>query len=396
MDLFGDSNDTFDIGDLFEKPVSPLEDLNLENPDAAVAFLACNPEGDYANFAATLSLTMAVPVVGLTTVGQPFDTGSEPFGSHISFMGKKNTNRSIVASEPLDPAKSREQMADLYNRCVAGLTDEPKLFLLFTPLLPNLFIDEYLFPLFELCGKVPLIGGMASDDIRSTRTATFAFDKAYKDRMVLMALSGDVRPAFGIGCEITSPGGYTPVVTKADKNVIYMVDDMTFAEYMKKMGFGPEEATRDFPLSIRLHRPGSPMDEEYPNVSSVVEINEQDGSGTLANMIETGSVISAAYINRDNIENSTRNAVAKLKDEMAAIGRDGYKFDTLFAVSCVARYYTMLSQPNVEAEVLNEELTDTGMAGFGFYAFKEIGPVPDGSGGLKNERHGQSIVLCAI
>lgn len=393
MDLFGDSNDLFNINDTFEKPPSPLDALHLENPDAAVAFISCSPDFEYNKLVTTISRAMAVPVVGLTSIANPFDVGTEPFGSAIAFVGKKNAARSIAVSDVLDQAKGPEQMTDLYNRCVDGLTGEPKLFMVFMPILQNLFADDYLLRLFELAGSVPVIGGMASDEFRSTRTAAFANDAAYLDRMVLMAFSGDVRPAIGVGCEITNPSSYSPVVTKADKNIIYSVDDMTFADYMSKLGFGPE-ATSDFPLSVRLRDPDA-HDDEYPRVSSIVEINPSDGSGTLANYIQTGSAISVGYINKDNITNSARSAVARMKERMAALGGDGYRYDTMFAVSCVARYYTMHAQPNIEAEILAKELTD-GMSGFGFFAFREIGPVPDGMGGFKNQRHGQSIVLCAI
>lgn len=394
MDLFGETNDAPDIGDLIEKPASPLNDLNLENPDAAVAFVSCSPDTEYPKLVAAINLALGVPVVGLTSVDNPLAVGDEPFGSAVSFVGKKNTHRSIAVSDVLDHDKGATQMTDLYARCVAGLSGEPKLFLIFMPILHNLFADNFLTRLFELAGPVPVIGGMASDDFRSTRTAAFAFDKTYHDRMVLMAFSGDIRPAFGVGCKITSPSAYAPIVTRSEGNVVYSVDDMTFAEYMQKLGFGPD-ATSDFPLSVRLRQPDSPDEEEYPRVTSIVEINPENGSGTLATHIKAGSAISLGYITRDNIADSARNAVAHLKGSMDGIARDGYKFDTLFVVSCVARYYTMQGQANVEAEILVKELGD-GFAGFGFFGFKEIGPIPDGNGGVKNLHHSQSLVLCAI
>ncbi|MCD8351694.1 MAG: FIST C-terminal domain-containing protein [Planctomycetaceae bacterium] len=388
MDALGHNNNA-DFGD-----VNPSPDINLhlENPEAAIALLACSPDSDYAELVTTLSASLHMPVAGLTSVGIPFDSGDEAFGTHVTLIGKKKTSRSVAVSDVLNHPKSRELMADMHKRCVDALDGEPKLFLLFMPILPNLYADDYLDRLFELLDGVPVVGGMASDDFRSERTAAFANDSAYRDRMVLVAFSGDIRPAFGVGCEITNPSTYSPVVTEADGNVVRRVDDMLFSDYMNKLGFGPE-ATADFPLSIRI-RPADADDDEYPRISSIVAMND-DGSGTLSSNVEVGSTLSVGFINQANIIASTQSAVDRLKSNMIDIEKDGYRFDTLFAVSCVARYYSMLEQPNVEAQILDKEMTPD-IAGFGFYAFREVGPVPGANGTLINQRHGQSLVLCAI
>ncbi|MCD8140051.1 MAG: FIST C-terminal domain-containing protein [Planctomycetaceae bacterium] len=388
MDTLG-HNDNANFGD--KTPLS-ANDLHLDNPEAAIALVSCSPDSDYAEMVSSLSASLRMPIAGLTSVGIPFDIGEEAFGTHVTLIGKKNTKRSLAVSDVLEHTRSRELMADLHKRCLDGLEGEPKLYLLFMPILPNLYADDYLDRLFELLGDVPVVGGMASDDFRSERTAAFGNDAAYKDRMVLVALSGDVRPAFGVGCEFTNPSSFSPVVTEADGNLVRRVDDMLFSDYMNKLGFGPD-ATTDFPLSIRI-RAAETDDDDYPRVSSIVAMND-DGSGTLSTNIEVGATISVGYVNQANIASSTQSAVDRLKASMSEIEKDGYRFDTLFVVSCVGRYYTMVEQPNVEAHILDREMTPD-LAGFGFYAFREVGPVPGADGRLKNQRHGQSLVLCAI
>ncbi len=388
MDALG-HNDNVNSGDITS---SSANDLHLDNPEAAIALVACSPDSDYTELVANLSGSLHVPVAGLTSVGIPFDIEDDAFGTHVTLLGKKNTKRSIAVSDVLDHTRSREVMTDLHKRCIDGLDGDPKLYLLFMPILPNLFADDFFDQLFPLLGGVPVVGGMASDDFRSERTAAFGNDGAYRDRMVLVALSGDIRPAFGVGCEITNPSSYSPVVTEADGNIVRRVDDMVFAEYMDKLGFGADAIT-DFPLSIRIRLSGMD-DDDYPLISSIAARND-DGSGTLSSNIEVGSTISVGYINQANIISSTQSAVDRLKASMIDIEKDGYRFDTLFVVSCVARYYTMLEQPNVEAQILDKEMTPD-LAGFGFYAFREVGPVPGKDGKLVNQRHGQSLVLCAI
>jgi hypothetical protein len=74
---------------------------------------------------------------------------------------------------------------------------------------------------------------------------------------------------------------------------------------------------------------------------------------------------------------------------------EGYKYSTIFAVSCVARYYVMAAKNTIEADVLRNNFS-SGISLSGFYSFGEICPTSVNSGKALNAAHNESLVLLAI
>jgi hypothetical protein len=96
-----------------------------------------------------------------------------------------------------------------------------------------------------------------------------------------------------------------------------------------------------------------------------------------------------------DIEMSTQNSTQDLLTVMRQNEADGYKYSTIFAVSCVARYYVMTGKNALEADILKANFpSDLSLCGY--YSFGEICPTSVRSGKGLNAAHNESLVLLAM
>ncbi len=188
--------------------------------------------------------------------------------------------------------------------------------------------------------------------------------------------------------------GLALIITDGGGNVIRRVDGIPFGEYLKKFNIDAS-ALEDFPISLRARNPNAVDDDDHMAIINLVKLQD-DQSGVFGSNVTVGDSITLCYLARENIENSTKHCLKQLRERMAEKEREGYRFDMILAVSCVARYYVIIRPPgNFEAEALKAGIPE-GVDAFGIFAFAEYGPVPDPDGGLKNAKHSQTLVMCAF
>ena len=380
------------------KPVSfvhpAVAALNLEDNRQAFGFVAASPDTNFRENMKALKEQIPLPMVGGTSLGNPFDTLRNPFGTSLAFLGKKGVKSAVVLSNPVGAGDSAELAEDLHRRAVEKLGVQPKLFIIFMPIVANLFADHIIGALYKAAGDVPVFGGMVSDDFNSDRSAVFCDGECHPDRIALVALGGDINPVFAKARELTFPSDYSPLITEAEGNVIRRVDGIPFGEYLKKFNIDAS-ALEDFPISLRARNPNAIEDDDHMAIINLVKL-EEDQSGVFGSNVTVGDSITLCYLARENIENSTKHCLEQLRERMAEKEREGYRFDMILAVSCVARYYVIIRTPgNFEAEALKAGIPE-GIDAFGIFAFAEYGPVPDQDGGLKNAKHSQTLVMCAF
>ena len=366
--------------------------LNLENNKQAFGFVSASPDTDYRETVKTLKNSIPLAMVGGTSLGDPFDASGEPFGTSVAFFGKKGVKSAVVLSQPIDSDSCANLIDDLHNRCVEKLGDTPKLFIVFMPVTTNLFADNFIDALFKAVNDIPVVGCMVSDDFKADRFAVFSDGEAFNDRIALVALGGDVRPVFAVGQELTIPSDYSPVITEAEGNVIRRVDGIPFGEYLRRFNIDAS-SLEEFPLTVRMRKPENSGDDRIV-ITALVKL-EDDQSGVFATTVSVGDTVSLGYLNRENIENSTRACIDQLAMGMARKTAEGYRFDMILAFSCIGRYYAITNDSHTEADALEASLP-ADISKFGMFAFAEFCPVPDSAGVLKNARHGQSLVACAF
>lgn len=369
-----------------------------KSKSTAFGFVAASPDTDYAATVRGLAGQFPAALLGGTSIGDPFDTSGEPFGTSVAFVEREGVRCGMALSEPVSVTENGGGggagiIRKLLDSALERLGGEPKLYLVFMPVTADYCADSLMDALHAAAGGVPVFGAMVSDDLHSDRSAVFFGGECHSDRIALAALGGDIHPVFAVGLEMTFPTAPSPVVTDADGTRIRAVDGVRFADFLGKFGIDGA-AIDDYPVSFRLRR----ADGDGQTVITDLMKMEDDGSGIVSNTVRNGDVISLCYLTRDNVEASAKDALRKLNTAMEAEKKaSGAVFDTVLAVSCVTRYYVLAGgKGSVEADALREMLPE-GMSTFGMFAFSEYCPAAAGNGGeRRNAVHGQTLALCAF
>ncbi len=365
----------------------------MENPDSrAFALVAASPDTDCAATMRALAGECPFPLLGGTSLGNPFDTTGDAFGTAVTVINRDGVRCGVALSEPVSAGNGADNgealVRDLHARALEDLGCVPKLFLVFMPVTENFFAENLAGALFDAAGSVPVFGGMVSDDIDSARSSVFFGGGCHAGRIALAAIGGDIDPVFAVGLEVTHPTAPSPVVTDADGVLIRTVGGAPLADFLGKFDIDGS-ALADYPVTLALRRAG-----RQDVITSLVKL-EADGSGIVSNTVLPGDTVSLCYLTRQNIDHSAQLALRRLAEEMAAKEKEGRTFDTVLAVSCVTRYYVVGGGgENAEAEAL-ERMLPGGLAAFGMFGFAEYCPVPGGDG-MINRMHGQTLALCAF
>lgn len=392
---------------IFDDPDAAAADLLSALPQqaagAALGVLFCNSQTDYVRIYEKTAERAGFPVVGGTALGFPFsDAGDNEISAALLVLQKDGLEFAIAVSQPLEQGKHSEQMRDAFERCRASLGGEPKLVMPFFPLKPGLLTGLFIDDILSLAGDAPVFGGTATNDLISTRPAVFADGETHSDRMVLVMLGGDVRPALAVSNRVTPVVEYAPIVTASMGNEVFQVDGTPYCEYMRDVGISPEDRINGVdalmqygPTPVVLDSPDAP-ESDVPDVRCISFTNLEKGSATFSGPVPEGAKLRISILRKQDVDDSTLDCIAKLRRRMEAAEKDGYAYSALFCVSCVARYFVLVGDRNTERDLLRQEAPE-GLAPVGLYAFCEIGPAYAAcDNSLINRSHSASIALCAI
>ena len=222
---------------------------------------------------------------------------------------------------------------------------------------------------------IAVTGGLAGDSARFAKTQVGLNDTISENMVVAIGLYGDtIEVGYGSndGWDLFGP---LRLVTKAEENVLYNLDDTNALEiYKKYLGERANElpgAALLFPLCI-LKPDGTKL------VRTILSINEEDQSMLFAGNVPVGSKVQFMIANFDRVIDSA--SIAALKSRI----HENENPDLTLMVSCVGRKLVMQNRTEEEieavAETYNEESTFCG-----FYSNGEICPTTDGVNSLQNQ-----------
>lgn len=379
-----------------EKMFGDLSDVVSPRGGAGgIGFLSCSSRANYDALTPLLRARAPFPIVGGTTLASPFASRGDEFGAALTVVRNPEIRNAVGVSAPIDSMDDASLVRNLYRECLAGLGADPGVILVFMPVIRGLMADRFMPGLFELAGDVPVFGGMVSDDFDSHRFAVFADGRPYRDRIVLVMLGGGIRPLFGVDCDVTQMSPYAFTVGEARGNDVLRVDDMTFCEFLRELGFR-EEVNRltDFLPSV-IVRGGMSERDGRPEITHLVRTDPESGAGTFATAIAAGSTITLGRLSRRCIEDSANRCLAEMACRMGAMQQEGYAFSMVFCLPCVARHFAAAGGDNIDGEAMRR-LLPAGVPWFGYYGFNEICPTTDRNGRLFNRPHSDSIAVCAF
>lgn len=211
--------------------------------------------------------------------------------------------------------------------------------------------DDYLKGISSVNNDVIIAGGLAGDNGLFTQGYVFTHNKIISNGAVGVSLSN---PELQIYTDYNFDWlniGKDMVVTKAEKNRVYTIDNIASYDIYKKY-LGVEIAQElpfigvEFPLIIK---------KDNHNIARAVVSRHKDGSLTFAGNIDVGDIVTFGYGDAETILKNSIRSHDSLKDKA---------IESIFIYSCTARRRFMPTLIQQEIESLN---TITNCSGFFTY-----------------------------
>lgn len=388
----------------FDNPATIVANLLQGIPTTplpTLGFLVCDSRIRYAEVLAALTQALPFPIVGGTTMLMPLAASPDETSACLLVFQREGLLFSVAISEPLDETNSAAQVQAVYSACVNGLAGPPKLFIPYIPLDHGLIADRFFSDLFAQANGIPVFGGITTDDLDSTTAAVFANGQALHNRMVLLALGGNIQPVFAMGSQLTVMTERAPTVTASSGNIVSRVDDMTFCEYMQSLGLKPEDRKNGTDALVQygplpVHVRAKPEETDgVPEIRCMRYTNVQDGSAAFSSGLPVGKRVHLGLILKSDVVESAQRCLDQLLARAAQNEAQGYRYNVLLLVCCAARYFAMVGGENLESTLLRQKIPPH-LAHSSYYGFCEVGPTQNTQGTLHNRTNNTSIVMCAL
>jgi len=223
--------------------------------------------------------------------------------------------------------------------------------------------------------NIAVTGGLAGDSARFAKTMMGLNNTVSENLVVAIGLYGNaIEVGYGSndGWDLFGP---LRLVTKAEENVLYDLDDTNALElYKKYLGDRANElpgAALLFPICI-LKPDGTKL------VRTILSINEENQSMVFAGNVPVGSKVQFMMANFDRVIDSASNAALKSRIH------ENENPDLTIMVSCVGRKLVMQNRTEEEIEAVADTYNDESTF-CGFYSNGEICPSTDGVNSLHNQ-----------
>ncbi len=362
----------------------------------SVGILSCYADMDLQAFVSAIASRLPFDVIGCTRISAfGGAAATQTVSACLTVLSADDCCFSVGASDPIAPGSVCQAVTAAYNTARAKLPDDPKLIYVLPPYDLGIMLDEYCDALNRVAPEVPVIGGVPSNNGNGDLNAVFANGSVCESRMALLLVSGNVRPVFSISGVEGGVAQYKRKVTKAHANAVYEVGGERFTDYLKEFGFDVEAlSSRNTAISFVTNPLILEISDDIAFVRMLHKLNIGDGSGTAIGSIPEGAFLSICAIDREAIVKTASAGIRALLEEMAANEKDGYRYTTILAVSCIGRFTVMLPDEGAEVRAVCSALPEA-LSLSGFYGYGEIGPLSGGC--FKGSfSHNESLVFCAL
>ncbi|UTA47174.1 FIST C-terminal domain-containing protein [Simiduia sp. 21SJ11W-1] len=233
---------------------------------------------------------------------------------------------------------------------------------------------------------VVITGGLAGDDTRFERTATWHNGRGGEGNIVACGFYGNCIEV-GHG----SMGGWDPfgperLITRARSNVLYSLDDQPalalYKRYLGEHASALPASALLFPLLIK--REG----EEQAVIRTILGVNEQDESMTFAGDMPQGAKAQLMRANFDRLIDGAETAASAALSGQA----DANGCGLALLISCVGRRLVLNQRIEEELEAV-EDVLGNGWQFTGFYSYGEISPM---AGGNHCALHNQTMTITTL
>ena len=242
-----------------------------------------------------------------------------------------------------------------------------------------------------------MVGGFLGDDGRFKETFQFYNGKCYRgDLVTALMISGEDQfvTSTGVRSGFESIGGRI-YCTKANKNVVEKFEDVRALDFYKDL-LGEERSKRlpeiclEYPFGL-IDSKATIGEHEYFQLRCGLQVNEKEGSITLAGSIPEGSAITLTTASRADIINGARQAAIQAQE-----GLMGALPQLVLMFSCIGRKLVLGRRTSEEIDIVKQVFGEN-VPIIGFYTYGEIGPLDKNQKELQAARfHNETVVLWVL
>lgn len=235
-----------------------------------------------------------------------------------------------------------------------------------------------------------LFGGMASDNWAMQKTYQYFNDEVITDGVVCALMHGTLRAAYAVnhGCVAI---GTERTVTKAEKNVIYEIDNKPVLDILKE--YLLDDEIDNWQKTVVNLSWGLKVQDKFQSDYDDLTIrfmparDETNGSITISSEIAEGTKIWMTRRDHKKIADGVEKIAALVMKQLG-----GNRPKMVFQFECCGRGKVVFREQQ-KREILGDlqETLGADIPWLGFYVYGEIGPV-----GTCNAFHNYTMVLLAL
>jgi hypothetical protein len=366
-----------------------LKDFSLS--ENTIGIIMCDPEYVESGVYAAICEALSFPLMGATTTTQAVCGEADILILTILVMTSDDVFFEAAMTDEIKPGNDiLTPTRAVFEATRDKLPSEPKLIILFPPMLAETAGDAYVEAFDELCPGVPQFGMPAiSDSIAFDNCSTLCNGEASLTRMSFLLLAGNVNPRFLISTvnddDKTPFGGE---ITKSKENIVYEINGVPTYEYLESIGLAKDgkldEGLQFVPILIDFKKR-----DDYdgiPVIHAIVYL-DKNGDAVCRGYMYQNSVFTIINPTRDTVLQSSVDLIQKVKET------DDRQVTLVF--SCIVRRMTFGADPLTEAIMARDELPCEYPFMFA-YAGGEICPTSVRDGKAVNRFHNFSIIACIL
>lgn len=369
----GYSEDVDDDDAINEALDRAAEKLGGLTPTAGVLFAGVDYEHESV-VAGVMERYPGIKLIGCVADGQMSDeSGFADDGVTLTLFASDvvDISAGMGRNVSVDPVAASQEAA---RQALSGTDKEPALAIAFTDLLQT-DLGAVVDALSSVLGEdVPVVGGAsAAEDLLSTPWLSHQFfgDTVVSDGLPLLLFSGPLKYSASIA-HGWRPTGKPATVTHSERNRVDAVGDESVIDYYR--GYIGDDMASLWANPLAVFE-----EEEGFVLRAVIGSDEEAGTASFMGEVPEGSTVQVSMATVPDILDA---AAYTLSDALANFPGPGQP-EGAFLVSCAMRKMILGSRAQEEAAGIQEVLGESFPVA-GFYAWAEIGPLPDGVTRLHN------------
>jgi len=359
----------------------------LEN---SVGIIMCNPEFISTGILEFISKNLPFDLLGVTTASQAVNAVSGELILTIFVMTSDDVKFITGVTDGLDESIDAPVEA-AFSKAAAGITELPKLALIFPPLILKYAGDAYINAWKQVIPGVPVFGTIAIDDtLNFAESETIYKGENFKAAMPFVLCYGNISPRFFVGTlpqEKVMP--YKGEVTKSCGPFVSEINNINAYKYFEDIGFASKGALSENYLFVPfvIDQKKRTDYDNIPVIRGHASFTE-DGTAIFRGDVDEGSVFTMLTSDSNDVLSITRQKIAEINKINGVNG-------VLMFPCIVRRLMTMRISPLKELETVRETINPDIPFMMG-YSGGEICPTSVINGVPTNRFHNYSLVILIV